>query len=530
MAEISRRAALVGAGALALSPLGRGPLAASLRQADGGIVYGAPEAFSFHRLKETARDLARRPWKAASSPADSILQEIDYDAYFRIVFRTDHTIWADGDEGAPIQFFHLGRYQREPVSISIVHDGAAREVLYRQAYFDIPDGHVARRLPQDIGFAGFRVMGEQLKWDWLSFLGASYFRSPGSGRQYGLSARGVAIDTGLARGEEFPRFTRFFLQAVPGERGRLIVYALLEGPSLTGAYRFDCTRPGGVVMETATELYPRKAIERLGIAPLTSMFWYSQKDRRHATDWRPEIHDSDGLAIWTGSDERIWRPLNNPPAIMTNSFADENPKGFGLLQRDRNFDHYQDDNVFYHRRPSLWVEPRGEWGRGAVQLVEIPTNDETHDNIVAYWVPEERPRPGRAIRLAYRLHWNAGEPYPSGAGRVVDTFLGAGGIPGQNRPRDAHQFVVDFAGGELARFAAQDGVTPVVSASRGRIGRAGAYPVVGRPGLFRAAFELHAAGREPVDLRLYLKHAEEALTETWIYQFFAEDDRLASRG
>jgi len=527
MADISRRAALVGAGALALTPLGSA-LAAPPSEENDGIVYGAPQSFSFDRLKETARRLSLRPWQPARTSAEPILQKIDYDAYFQIAFRKDHTIWADAAEGAPIQLFHLGRYQREPVAIHVVENGEAREILYRQAYFDIPEGHVARRLPEDIGFAGFRVMGQDMTWDWLSFLGASYFRSPGSGRQYGMSARGIAVDTGLPSGEEFPRFSRFFLEGVPGERGRLVVYALLEGPSLTGAYRFDCTRPGNVLMETQAELYPRREIERLGLAPLTSMFWYSQKDRRHATDWRPEIHDSDGLAIWTGADERIWRPLNNPPAIMTNSFADENPKGFGLLQRDRSFDHYQDDNVFYHRRPSLWVEPRSQWGRGAVQLVEIPTDDETHDNIVAYWVPEEQAVPGRAVSLAYRLTWGADEPYPGGAARVVDTFIGAGGIPGHERPRDVHQFVVDFTGGDLSRFTPEDGVMPVVDVSRGRIGRAGAYPVVGRPGLFRAAFELHASGREPVDLRLYLKHGEEALTETWIYQFFPDIDRLAA--
>ncbi|WP_026380509.1 glucan biosynthesis protein [Afifella pfennigii] len=530
MAEISRRAALLGAGALALNSLGESALAAPATGEGDGIAYGSPETFSFQRLKAVAQRLARRPWRATPPVAAEILQEIDYDAYFQIAFRKDHTIRPARNDGTPIQLFHLGRYQREPVSISIVEDGTAREILYRQAYFDIPDGHIAHRLPEDIGFAGFRVMDESLDWDWLSFLGASYFRSPGSGRQYGLSARGVAIDTGLASGEEFPRFSRFFLEAVPGERDRLIVHALLEGPSLTGAYRFDCTRQGGVVMDTEAELYPRQAMQRLGMAPLTSMFWYSQKDRRHAIDWRPEIHDSDGLAIWTGSDERIWRPLNNPPTVMTNSFTDENPKGFGLLQRDRDFDHYQDDNVFYHLRPSLWVEPRGPWGRGAVQLVEIPTGDETHDNIVAYWVPEMEAVPGRAIPFAYRLHWNAEEPFPSGAGRVVDTFIGAGGIPGQARPRNAHQFVVDFTGGDLARFAADDGVVPVIDVSRGRIGRAGAYPVVGRHGLFRAAFELHASGAEPLDLRLYLKHGERALTETWIYQFFPDSDRLRGSG
>ncbi|MBK1624658.1 glucan biosynthesis protein [Afifella marina] len=526
MMKISRRAALAGGGALALSPFASRSFAAPNVETDG-ILYGPTQPFSFDLLKETAKTLAEAPWEPPASNMAEILDKIDYDAYFQISYRKDRTLHLGGDGGAPIQLFHLGRYQKDPVTIAVVKDGKAHEVLYRQSYFDMPAGHIARSLPQSIGFAGFRVMAEDLKWDWLSFLGASYFRSPGSGKQYGLSARGIAIDTGLATGEEFPRFSRFFLEGVPGDPDRLTVYALLEGPSLTGAYRFDCTREARVVMETEAVLFPRQEVTRLGIAPLTSMFWYSQKDRQHAKDWRPEIHDSDGLAMWTGNGERIWRPLNNPPSVMTNSFSDENPKGFGLLQRDRHFDHYQDDGVFYHRRPSLWVEPIEGWGKGAVQLVEIPTDDEIYDNIVAYWTPEEKVEAGKTLDLKYRLHWGFDEPYATKAGRVVDTFIGAGGVPGQPRPKDVYQFVIDFAGGDLGRFTREDGVSAMVNVSRGTLGRCSAYPVVDSNGLFRAAFEVHVTGKDPVDLRLFLKKDGEALTETWISQFFPASMDLA---
>ena len=279
-------------------------------------------------------------------------------------------------------------------------------------------------------------------------------------------------------------------------------------------------------MDVECELHPRKAIQRLGVAPLTSMFWYSEKDRVHAVDWRPEIHDSDGLAIWTGAGERIWRPINNPRSVMTNSFADTRPRGFGLLQRDRRFDHYQDDGVFYDRRPSLWVEPLGDWGRGSVQLVEIPTEDEIHDNIVAYWVPEAA---GRARQPASPsatgctgTMTSPTPPKPAGWSRPSSA---SAAFPARNGRRDLHKFVVDFKGGKLGEFGPKDGVTAEITVSRGEIGQIGAYPIIGSPGHFRTLFDLKVEGPELVNLRLFLKHDDEALTETWIFQYFPEDMR-----
>jgi glucans biosynthesis protein len=249
------------------------------------------------------------------------------------------------------------------------------------------------------------------------------------------------------------------------------------------------------------------------------MFWFGENNRHLATDWRPEIHDTDGLAIWTGAGERIWRPLNNPPTVQTSSFEDSDPKGFGLLQRDRAFYHYEDDGVFYDRRPSVWVEPQGGWGRGAVQLVEIPTDDEIHDNIVAYWVPATPVTAGSRWSFAYRLHWLADEPYPPTAvARVRHTRLGRGGIPGQPRPAGARKFVIDFEGGPLEELKKLDPVKPVVNASRGRIDNAYALQIVGTRN-WRAFFDLYAEGPELVDLRCFLRLGERTLTETWLYQY-----------
>jgi len=483
------------------------------------LSFGAPEPFSFDLLKQKARALADAPWHDPKSPHGEILQEIDYDAFQKIIFRRDASLFADSADAPPIQLFHLGRFFQEPCSIAVVENGTARQIQYRKSYFDMPEDHVARGLPEDIGFAGFRVMAPSQKTDWLAFLGAAYFRSSGALDQYGLSARAVAIDTALPTPEEFPRFVGFWMEP-NGSPDKIIIYCLMDGPSIAGAFRMDCVKSAGVVMDIEACLYPRKPIQRLGIAPLTSMFWYGENNRRQAVEWRPEIHDSDGLAIWTGAGERIWRPIGNPPRVMTNSFQDNNPRGFGLLQRDRAFDHYQDDGVFYDRRPSVWVEPKGDWGAGSVQLVEIPTDDEIHDNIVAYWVPAEPAVPGKEINLSYWLHWEADEPFPAPLGRVVDTFSGIGGIAGQPRPKGVTKFVIDFEGGDLESYKRGE-IEAVVTISRGELGLVDAYPLANNRKRVRAFFNVKAEGDEPVDMRLFLRGKDgRALSETWLYQYF----------
>jgi glucans biosynthesis protein len=343
-------------------------------------------------------------------------------------------------------------------------------------------------------------------------------------RQYGISARGLAIDTGLEKGEEFPRFTEFWLLRPAKNSPSLTVYALMDSPSAAGAYRFEI-RPGAtLIMDVDAVLYPRKAVERIGIAPLTSMYQHGENDRRMANDWRPEIHDSDGLSLLTGNGEWIWRPLMNPSVIRVNSYFDGNPRGFGLLQRDRNFDHYQDDSVFYERRPSLWVEPKygsGQgWGKGAVQLVELPAPDETFDNIVCFWNPADKPQPGQELLFSYRLYWGAQMPHAPALAQVVATRTGLGGIVGQTRNHFSWRFAVDFTGGELALIPKQTKVEPVISASRGEIQIASARPQAEVNG-YRAMFDLKPTDEsaEPIDLRLYLRLGGQPLTETWLYQW-----------
>ena len=493
-----------------------------------GVRYGDAKPFSFAALKSEARQLAGRAWSKPQSAAADLLEKIDYDAFQQIRFKPANSLRLDRDGRTPAQLFHLGQYFREPVRMHVVTDRSAREVLYSADLFETPVDHVARKLPDGLGFAGFRIMARDLKTDWLAFLGASYFRTSGPYNQYGLSARGLAIDTAMPTPEEFPRFTEFFLEGSGRGGAALTIYALLDSPRVTGAYRIaidrvtDARDVHRVVMDIECELHARGEIRRLGVAPFSSMFWYGEGSRTQARDWRPEIHDSDGLAIETGSGERIWRPLNNPPRVMTSAFVDNDPKGFGLLQRDRDFVHYLDDGVFYERRASVWVERIGAWGKGAVHLVEIPTDDEVHDNIALYWCPDEPFHAGDARTYRYRLSWLDDIRMPETLGFATATWTGMGGRPGQKRPSGTRKFVVDFQGPVFSGIGRDDGVEIVVSASRGTVSNAYSHPVVDQRERWRALFDITASGTEPVDLRAYLRQGQRALTETWIYQYFPE--------
>lgn len=478
---------------------------------------GPEKPFNFDMLIGWAEALARMPYQPARELSVELLDRIGYDEHRQIKFRPELAIWSDGSGPFPIELFHLGRFFREPVRIFTVSAGGyARELLYGADFFTYGKSSFAKSLPRDAGFAGFRVLTAPGEADWLSFLGASYFRSPGETLQYGLSARGLAINVAMPAPEEFPRFTKFWLEPLAAERG-LAVNALLDSPSIAGAFRFETLRRKGTFMSVRAHLFPRLDIERVGIAPLTSMFWHGKHNRNVALDWRPEVHDSNGLALWTGQGERIWRPLNNPSGVQTSSFFDVNPKGFGLLQRERRFDRYQDDGVYYDQRPSLWVEPTSNWGEGAVQLVEIPTKDEVHDNIVAYWTPRAPYRAGAHYNLSYNLHWQSNEPYPAPVASVVATRIGKGGMQGGKRADGTIKYVVDFHGGRLKQYSKRDEVDIVVAAASGVVQHATTYRVGGTD-MWRAIFDFTATSDSPTDIRLYLRKGDEALSETWLFQ------------
>ena len=519
---MQRRDFLKAATVLAGTALPLGPLMAAVDHRVS--TTGQRENFDYAWLKGLAQHLSQQPHQDHEGELPPQLSELSWDQYQSIGFRADHALWSETKAPFQAQTFHLGRGFTTPVRLFLVNAGQAQEIAYDPEMFTFGDSGVdTDALSERLGFAGFRLHHQD---DWqrdiASFLGASYFRAVSSSMQYGMSARGLAIGTASPDGEEFPDFTRFWIEQPDGEDA-VIVHALLESPSTTGAYRFVITRNmEGVAMDIDATLYPRETITTLGIAPLTSMYLVGENDRDVDYDWRPEIHDSDGLALHTGDGEWLWRPLANPPALRYNAYADQSPKGFGLVQRDHDFAHYQDDGVFYDRRPSVWIEPRGDWGKGSVDLVEIPALDETFDNIVAYWRPETPAEPGDELRYGYRLTWYPLPPSQPELARCVATRTGLGGVVGQKREYYSRRFAIDFRGGA---FPLEDGderkITPVIEASRGEIEITSARPLDAIQG-YRAMFDLVPPddSTDPISLRLYLSDEEGTpLTETWIYQW-----------
>ncbi len=489
----------------------------------------APEAkpavqpFGFAEVEGRAKDLASKPYARDDSGMPEFLSALDYDQYRDIRYKADKALWRDEALPFQVQAFHRGFIFKDRVVINIVDHGAATRLAYSPELFDYGKNQFPAPLPADLGFAGLRFhypLKRDEVYDEISvFLGASYFRAVGLGQAYGLSARGLAVDTGLPKAEEFPIFREFWIEKPAKEAGELVLYALLDSASVTGAYRFTI-RPGpDLTMDVESRLYFRKSVERLGIAPLTSMFFHGEDTDRFMDDFRPEVHDSDGLLLGRSTGEWVWRPLNNPRQLRISVFRDERPVGFGLMQRDRNFDHYQDLEAHYHRRPGAWIEALGNWGPGAVYLIEIPSDAEKYDNIVAFWVPDQATAEGKELRYDYRLHFSQEELTARGGGKVVATRIGEADASGQNR-----KIVVDFASPILKLLSPKAKIGAEVSASAGKITNLVVHKNE-EEGTWRLSFDLEPPPAEkdkdknPVELRAMLISGKDILTETWVYQW-----------
>jgi glucans biosynthesis protein len=430
---------------------------------------------------------------------------VDYDALHGARFRDERTLWNELGDDTGVRFFPVHSNANQPVAINIVENGTARALAYDRSMFDMPADNPVAAMGANAGFSGFRVMNTARDADWLVFMGASYFRAAGAEKQYGLSARAITIDTSRGQ-EEFPRFTTFWLERT-GEDA-LTVYALLDGPSIAGAYRFrNRLDSAGVHQDVDAALFPRKAIAELGLMPMTSMFWYDQAHRALATDWRPEIHDSDGLLIRSGDGVSRFRALANPRAPRSSDFPERNPKGFGLLQRDRKFDHYQDDGVYYDRRPTLWATPTTALGAGNVRLYEFPTDSEYTDNVACYWTPAKPVRAGQRIDAAYRLDWQSVEPDARSIGIVENVWRGKSDVTGATL-----RLVVDFAG-----LTGKSALIPDATLENGTLVKKAAYPILEQPGAWRAVLDIAPAGSDAVGVQLSLIQNGTMVTERFHY-------------
>ena len=483
--------------------------------------------FRFEDVVRRARDLAAAPFDASVPALPEPLQGLDFDAYRDIRFRPDRALLASSGGPFRLQLFHLGFLYNRPITVNVLRDGVPTPVAYQPQLFEYGRTKIERPLPVNLGFAGFRLhspLNTPRVFDELvAFLGASYFRFLGREQRYGLSARGLALNVANGQPEEFPFFREFWIDVPPAGAERVTVFALLDSASVAGAYRFEIYPAPETVIDVAVTLFPRRPVAAAGLAPLTSMYYSGENERRTGDDFRLEVHDSDGLLIHAGSGEWIWRPIRNPSSTTVQAFTDNNPRGFGLMQRDRQFENYQDLEATYNMRPSYWVEPNGNWGEGAVELVEIPTPAEVHDNVVAYWRPRQPYEPGQEVSFGYRVKaMAAGENLHPG-GKVVNTFQAPARASGSVEPADRslRRFLIDFAGGNLSYFLSDPGLVQVVpSMSAGQIVATSVVPNE-HTGGFRAAIDLKLDPGQSADLRAYLRSGDNALTETWTYRWTA---------
>ncbi len=489
------------------------------------LLASGVRAWTLNDVATLAKTRAQAPFQTIGQPVPTELATLGYDDYRDIRFNTDKALWRADALPYEANFFHVGPHG-DIVRISEVTAGSARAVPYNAADFSFGKNRLQAQTWGDLGFAGFRVHtalnSPNYKDELIAFLGASYFRALGAGQRYGLSARGLAVNPTGPGAEEFPRFTDFWLEkpsanAAPG--APLVVYAMLDSQRMTGAYRFEVKPGEQTTVDVRAKIYMRTGIapaSTLGLAPLTSMFFFGENQPR-AADFRPEVHDSDGLMMVTGDGEWLWRPLQNPSSTLVTSFAMKSPKGFGLMQRDRDFKSYEDTEARYELRPSAWVTPVGDWGPGRVELLQFNTPDETHDNAVAYWVPEKLPQPGESLELAYQIAWQGKNQQLPPNGWVTQSRRGTGysRLDAQTLSQQV-QFVIDFAGPALDALPEGAPVKAIASTdANGRVLESLAYknPATGA---WRATLRVQRIDpAKPVELRAFLQHNSNSVSETW---------------
>jgi len=492
--------------------------------------------FGFAQVAAKAQALSQQSYQAPADELPTELKELDYDQYRDIRFKQDRSVWRKQNLPFELQLFHPGLYYNAPVKISLVTNGRAAPLQFNADFFDYGKNKLDRSKLKNIGYAGFRVHfplnSPKYKDELLVFQGASYFRALGAGQRYGLSARGLAVDTAVYSGEEFPSFTEFWIETPTAKSTSLTIYALLDSRRVTGAYKF-IVKPGKqTAMEVQSRIFLREGVAKLGLAPMTSMFMHGSNQSRFDEDYRPEVHDSDGLLVANSNGEWIWRPLVNPRRLITTSFGLINPKGFGLLQRRRDFAHYEDLEAHYHERPSAWVEPKGDWGAGRVELVLIPTPDETNDNIVAFWVPNVPPAPGQALDFSYRLSWQKDEGVRPPVASVLQTRKGHGYVKTAD---DTQRLIVDFedvpavkpAAAKAGKRSNDKAVAAVVEPVTGSVWMDDNAELIEKQtfrnemtGGWRMSFRFRRKDNDkPIEMRAFLKRGSSQVSETWSYLY-----------
>lgn len=494
-------------------------------------------AFGLKDVTQKAHNLAQKPYQKPASNLSNTFKKLEFAQYQQIKFKVDHARWHDENAPFKLAYYHQGMQFDTPVALHEINGHKVKKIAYNPHDFNFGSVRHDQKAVKNLGFAGFKILAHidpKHHWDdeIASFLGGSYFRVIGPNQTYGLSARGLAINTGLAQSEEFPRFKSYWIEKPHQGDTHLTIYALLDSPSATGAYQFkiypNYQKKGDARVDIKSRIYLRKKVKRLGIAPLTSMFLYGPNQPWHTQNFRPALHDSNGLAIHTGKNEWIWRPLenpiNDPQYISFSSFAMNHPKGFGLLQRGRDFNDYEDLKDRYDRRPSGWIVPDNDWGKGRVSLVEISSANETNDNMVAFWEPEKMPEPGQQLKYDYHIDFSTHEQRlrSQKLGYVKKTMRTPGNIYQDNlirKPDGSIAFLIDFAGGDLSQLSKKvKGIKTQISVDNNAklISQHLQYnPVTGGR---RLDIRIKVNDpTKPVEIRANLTKDGHPITETWSY-------------
>ena len=467
--------------------------------------------FGFDNVRALAENRAARPFEPAKDAAGPLLN-LTYEQYAAIRFDDRKALWREAGLPFEFEFFLCGYRHKQVVALHEIDAQQVRDIAFDASLFDRGTNRLVSAARP--GYAGFRLGQPDSPISEVAvFLDASYFRMIGRGQTYGTSARGLALNTVANEPEEFPAFQQFWVRRPEPKDREVTVYALMDSPSVAGAYRF-VIRPGTTTVAVVkAALFPRRAVKEFGIAPLTSMFLCGKNGHPPFVDFRPEVHDADGLLLQTGRGEWIWRPLEGGKMTRVDTFQDEGPRGFGLMQRERDFERYQDLAARYQGRPSVWVQPLGNWGKGSVELVQLASDDEAFDNVVAFWRPAAPPPPGHALEVEYELHWATNDPSPSALGHVQATRIGR-----MNRVSPRFRFVVEFGGAAVESLPRQEPLTARVEY--------GAAAGVVRHDLFKNEYNQSwrlviemGEPRQALNLRARLERSGHPVTETWDYSW-----------
>ena len=468
--------------------------------------------FSADDVVAAARELAKKPYKAPKGALPEPFGSLDYAQFAEIRRLPETALWASERLGFAVEPLHRGSIYSTPVELHVVDNGVDARIAYDRAAYDFGKLQIPKEIP-DVGFSGIRILGAvegRGFQDLAIFQGASFFRSLARGQNFGVTARGLSIGTGSAQGEEFPFFRELWIEKPTGASQSLVVHALLDSASVTGAYRFTLHPGETTIIDTEATLFARTALARIGAAAMTAAYFIGPLDERRGDDVRPNVFDVGGLQISSGKDEWLWRPFSNRETLQISVFADQNPRGFGMLQRQRRFEAFSDDEAHWEARPSLWIEPIGDWGEGELQLLEIPSERESNDNVIALWATKGGLEAGGSKKFAYRQFWCWAPPARPQTASVVSSRSGKFGR--------FRRFIIEFTGDAFADPAALEKIVADVQCSPGQIAASHTYGSKDRKSV-RVVFDLDPPKEGYSELRVVLVEGGAPASETWLYRW-----------